>query len=232
MTNGTDIKIKCAGDYELAATIFIPLKFKGAIMIAPATGIKRQFYHSFASFLADNGYGVITFNNQGIGDSKNGDLKNSNASLLSWGQSDMSFVFATLKIEFPNVKYHLVGHSAGGQLPGLMIGATELTSIFNFACSSGSLRNMKYPFKLSALFFMNWFIPFNNLLFGYTNSQWIGMGEPLPKQVAQQWSEWCNGTGYIKTYLDRNRVTHFYDELKCDSLWVNATDDKIAKTHS
>lgn len=181
MTNHTNIKIPCAGSLEVAATIFIPQNLKGAIMIAPATGIKRQFYFSFASFLAHNGYGVITYDNQGIGDSLNGNLKQSNADLISWGQKDMTCVFDELKTHFPHTKYHVIGHSAGGQLLGLMNGATEVASVFNFACSSGSLKNMKYPFKFTALFFMNAFIPVNNLLLGFTNATWIGMANHCPK---------------------------------------------------
>lgn len=223
-----DIQIICSDNSELAATIFnSATKLKGAIMIAPATGIRRKFYYSFATFLAENGYGVITFDNQGIGNSTSGNLKNSKASLVSWGQCDMSAVFASLKTHFPNVKYHLIGHSAGGQLVGLMNGATELTSIFNVSCSSGSIRNMKYPFKLTAQFFMHCFIPLNNLLWGYTNAQWIGMGDTLPQKVAQQWADWCKGTGYVKNYLDTTNDKHFYNELQCPSLWISSMDDDI-----
>ena len=65
---------------------------KGAVMIAPATGIKRIFYHSLATFLADNGYGIICFDNSGIGDSKKGLINEVNASLVSWGTLDMPAV--------------------------------------------------------------------------------------------------------------------------------------------
>jgi predicted alpha/beta hydrolase len=226
--NSSDIKIKSDNQVELSATVFYPTQVKGAVMIGGATGIKKRFYYSFASFLADHGYGVIVFDYDGIGDSKNGNVRHSNASLVSWGQSDLSAVFETLKKLFPNVKYHLAGHSAGGQLVGLMKGALELTSLFNVACSSGSLRNMKFPFKWKAHFFMNVFIPVNNLLFGYTHSPWVGMGEPLPKKAAQQWAAWCNSQGYVKKYIDNHTVSHFYHDMKCPSLWINATDDDIA----
>ncbi|WP_256932968.1 hypothetical protein [Psychrobacter sp. BF1] len=57
----------------LAATVYRPNtdvnSVKKAIMIAPATGIKQQFYHNFAKFLAEQGFGVITFDNEGISDS-------------------------------------------------------------------------------------------------------------------------------------------------------------------
>lgn len=131
-------KIKCKDGEFIAATIYSPNKTpRGAILVAPATGIKRQFYDNFAKYLAEHDYGVICFDNRGIGESLTGDIKNSNASLQCWGEQDMSAVLEQLKINFPNTKYHLIGHSAGGQLVGLMDNALELNSIFNFGCSSG-----------------------------------------------------------------------------------------------
>lgn len=133
-----------------------------------------------------------------------------------------------LQQAFPDTNYHLIGHSAGGQLVGLMPNAHQLSSIYNYACSSGCLRNMHMPYFAKAQFFMNIFIPLSNLLLGYTKSQLMGMGEPLPKAAAQQWRQWCNGQGYIKTAFDTTVHSHYYDELEIPSMWVNSTDDDIA----
>ena len=75
---------------------------------------------------------------------------------------------------------------------------------------------------------MNLFIPLNNLLFGHTKSQLVGMGEPLPQAVADQWRQWCNGQGYVKTAFGHSITTHYYDQLTLPTMWVNATDDDIA----
>lgn len=222
-----ELKIKCS-EAELAATLFIPAKCKSAVMMAPATGIKRSYYYNFAGYLSEHGFGVITYNNEGIGDSLRGNIRRSDASLIKWGVSDMPCVFRHLKNYFPDTSYHVIGHSSGGQLIGLMNNSHEIKSVFNFACSSGCLNNMEYPFKLKAKFFMNIFIPLNNLIFGFTNAQWVGMGERLPKIAAQQWAAWCNGSGYVKTAFGKTIKEHWYDELNIPSLWVNATDDKIA----
>ncbi|NQZ79999.1 MAG: alpha/beta fold hydrolase [Colwellia sp.] len=225
----SEIKIICSDKYALAATTFTPKQtIKGAVLLGPATGIKRQFYANFASYLAANGYGVISFDNRGIGESLIGSVKKSNASLQCWGEIDMPAVLEQLKVNFPNTQYHLIGHSAGGQLVGLMNNAMELSSMFNFASSSGQIKNMSILQKFKAHFFMNFFIPANNAIFGYTKSQWVGMGEPLPKAVAQQWREWCNGQGYVKTSFGKTVHKHLYDELNIPSMWVNALDDEIA----
>ncbi|MFD2165392.1 alpha/beta fold hydrolase [Thalassotalea euphylliae] len=228
-TTINDIQITCEDQYVLAATCYQPkAALKGAVLIGPATGIKRQFYANFAQFLAEQGYGVLTYDNRGIAGSLNGKVKDSDATLQSWGQLDQPAALDQLMATFPDTRYHLVGHSAGGQLFGLLPNADRLTSIFNYACSSGRLWNMKLVHQAKAHFFMNFFIPVSNLLFGHTKSQWVGMGEPLPKQVARQWQVWCNGGGYVKTAFDKTIHQHWYDELTTPSMWVNAVDDYIA----
>ena len=232
--NQTDIyalSIMTERNRALAATVYRPKdEVKAALMIAPATGIKRQFYHNFATYLAASGFGVLTFDNEGIGESLSSDLAKCDASLISWGRHDMPAALDALQDEFSDVTYHLIGHSAGGQLIGLMPNYKALTSVFNVACSSGQIKNMDMPYKLKAMGFMDAFIPITNLTFGYTPADKIGMGEPLPRGVARQWREWCNGAGYIKTAFGKSIHTHFYDEIDMPALWLGFSDDEIANS--
>lgn len=231
MNNKTkEIKIELQNNKWISATIFHPsdVELKAAIMIAPATGIKRRFYSSFANYLAQNGFGVITYDNQGIGDSLTDKIKNSKITLQDWGEKDMPAVLKALQENFPQTKYHLIGHSAGGQLVGLMHNWSKLKSVFNVASSSGRTKNLKFPYLIKAYFFMNFFIPISNILFGYTKTQWMGMGEPLPKNVAKQWREWCNGKGYVKTAFGKTIDKHWYNNINLPFFWLNASDDDIA----
>ena len=222
------LTVTCSDGHSLGATLYRPSVLKAAVMIAPATGIKRIFYHSFAEHLASQCYGVITYDNRGIGDSLQGPISRSKASLIDWGQLDQTAILEKLKALFPQTTYHLIGHSAGGQLVGLMENALDLSSMFTVASSSGQLRNMEYPFRFTANFYMNFFIPISNLLFGHTKSQWVGMGEPLPRYAAAQWSKWCNGAGYVEVDLDTTIKEHYYREITMPSKWLYATDDTIA----
>src|SRR5690606_9798486 len=139
-----------------------------------------------------------------------------------------SAILEELKDQCPNCSYHLIGHSAGGQLVGLMKNGLELHSMFNFASSSGSLKYMQYPFRLKAFFWLNIVIPISNLIFGHTKSHWFGMGEPLPKKVGKQWRKWCNGPGYVECELGSTIKDHIYGNLNIPSQWLYATDDGIA----
>ncbi len=223
------IKITCKDNFLLAASVFKPAdSIKGAVLIGPATGIKRYFYANFAAYLADNGFAVLTYDNRGISESLHGNIRDCKASLQCWGELDQPAALDKLIELFPESSYHLIGHSAGGQLFGLLPNADKLSSIFNYACSSGRLWNMRLIHQLKAHLFMNVFIPVSNAIFGHTKAQWLGMGEPLPKLVAKQWQTWCNGRGYVQMAFNKTINTHFYDELTIPSMWVNATDDDIA----
>ena len=232
MWQESDVKIICEDGIKLSGTLFKPQEAKSAIMIAPATGIKQQFYQAFAKYLCEHNFAVLTFDNRGIGQSRGSSINGSNASLTNWGIQDMTATLNFLKKEYPNRRYHLIGHSAGGQLAGLMKNAKDLTSMFNFGSSSGSLKYTKYPFKLKSLFWLNIYIPLSNLIFGHVKSQWVGMGEPLPKAVGKEWTRWCNGTGYVAVDLNSKIEKHLYDELDFDTMWVHAEDDDIANTNN
>lgn len=228
-----NIEILCKDNYKLASSIYTSSHSNSnAILFAPATGIKRGFYNSLANHLAELGYGCLTFDNRGIGDSLYGDLKNCDASIVDWGTLDLVGAFNELLARFPNHKYHIVGHSAGGQLIGLIPNWKEISSVFNFACSSGQIDQMSIPFRYQARFFMDLYIPISNKLFGYTKSELIGMGEPLPSQVARDWRTWCNGQGYVETEFGNRIKEHWFYEINCPSLWMNASDDGIANNEN
>ncbi|TWX44903.1 alpha/beta hydrolase family protein [Colwellia hornerae] len=229
LNNSDEVIITCGDGVKIIGTLFKPHQtLKGAVLIAPATGIKRQLYIRFAQYLAKSGYVVLTFDNRGIGESLAGKVKHSTVSLQCWGEQDMPAALDFLMTRFPLINYHLIGHSAGGQLIGLMNNARHISSVFNVSSSSGCLKNMSFPFIISANFFMNIVIPLSNFIFGHTKAQWFGMGEPLPKQVARQWQKWCNGQGYVKTAFGKTVHQHLYNELAMPAIWVNASDDHIA----
>lgn len=221
--------LHCADGHALAAVWHLPQHPpKAAVMIAPATGITQRFYQPFAGYLADNGFAVLSFDNRGIGASLNGRLKGHPASLVDWGQYDMTAALSAVIARYSELPRHLVGHSAGSQLVGLMDNADRLHSIFAVGCSSGCLANMKGLYGIKAQFFMNLFIPLSNALLGYAQTDLLGMGGPLPRQVAQDWRHWCNRRGYVRAAFGSRILRHQYDRLNLPAKWISATDDTIA----
>lgn len=228
---GADVEIRAADGQRLAATLFRPDEpARGAVLVAPATGIRRRFYRAFASHLASRGFAAITFDNRGIGDSLDGPVSAHDATLVAWGRLDLPAVLDRLADEVPGAPLHLLGHSAGGQLVGLMPNATRLRSLVCVACSSGSLRNMRPLYRAKAAFFLRVLLPATSRVLGAGRSDWVGMGEPLPRGVAAEWGRWCSGRGYVEVALreDPSLADHQYGALAVPSLWLHATDDDIA----
>ncbi|MEC8428943.1 MAG: CocE/NonD family hydrolase, partial [Pseudomonadota bacterium] len=55
---------------SLSATIYSPKEnAKAGVIINSATAVKQSYYQDFASFLASNGYLVVTYDYRGIGKS-------------------------------------------------------------------------------------------------------------------------------------------------------------------
>jgi len=229
MPTPTAVDITCCDDVTLSGRLYLPNNEPcAAVLIAPATGIKQGFYTRFATFLAEHSIVVLTFDNRGIGDSLKDDKVMRETLLQDWGQKDLPAALKYLQQHKKGLPVHLVGHSAGGQLAGLMPNAAELTTLITYGSSSGSLRNFTGTYKYQAQFYMNVFIPVSNFLFGRTQSHWMGMGEPLPKGVGAQWRRWCNGQGYAETDFGESISEHSYAKLTQPALWIRATDDKIA----
>ena len=147
MVKSENVRVANGNQVFLDVTLFVPTNCFGTILIGPVSGIKKEFYANFAQYFAENNYAVLIFDNEGIGKSLTKPISKVKASLESWGRSDMKVMVDYLSERFPQQKMHLIGHSAGGQLFGLMDNYDRLTSVFNFACSSGSIKNMNQPFK-------------------------------------------------------------------------------------
>ncbi|WP_296049453.1 alpha/beta hydrolase, partial [uncultured Alteromonas sp.] len=96
------VTIECTDDVCLSGLLYKPLAAPLAtVMIAPATGIKQGFYTRFATFLAEQGIAVLTFDNRGIGDSPKTRRVMRETRLQDWGQKDMPAALAFLQQQFP-----------------------------------------------------------------------------------------------------------------------------------
>lgn len=227
----THAHITCADGHPLATTWHHPTPNttpQPPILIAPATGIRRHFYAPLATALAHRGHHVLTYDNRGIGGSLIGHVRDSDATLTDWGSLDLPAVAQHLHHHTGNQPIHVIGHSAGGQLVGLMPNHHLIASIYNVACSSGSIHLMRPHDQPKGRFFIQAFLPATTWALGYAPNHLVGMGEPLPAGVAKHWSTCCQGHGYTQTLFGTDITEHWYDRIAASSMWTNASDDFIA----
>ena len=120
------------------------------VLLSPATGVRQQFYWHFAGWLAQQGYAVLVFDYRGIGQSLHGPLARCDARLVDWGQRDQVAALQWLLARCQAAQAILVGHSAGGQMLGLLPNHAQVARLVGVAASSGWFGGMRLAFALKA----------------------------------------------------------------------------------
>ena len=192
--------IRCKDGYSLGARFYTrsaTQKKNYPILICPATGITQKFYQAFAEWLITQGYDVLSFDFRGIGCSLHGPLSQSKASIVNWGQLDIPAAIETLLYKTQADQVILVGHSAGGQLLGIVPNHDKVAKVVAVSGSTGHVKGLKGRTKLLAPVMFNVIFPLARISKGYAPTQAIGMGENLPKDVAREWAQFCKKPGYI-----------------------------------
>lgn len=225
--------ISCKDSYQLAAQFYPVLNSDKPypILICPATGITKNFYHAFAQWLNQQGYPVLSFDFRGIGESLHGALKDSTASINDWGMYDIPAAIEALLNRTQAEKVIIVGHSAGGQLLGIASNYHKVAKVLAIAGSTGHVKGLKGKTKVLAPLMFNVIFPVSSFVKGYGATQFIGMGENLPKNVAKQWAEFCSKPGYVMNAIGKTIFEDYHQQIQCPITSFWATDDEIA-THS
>ena len=106
-------------------------------LIAPATGVRRRLYEGYARYLAESGWGVLTWDWRGTGDSRPRSLRGFPATMRGWAERDLEGVLRWARARFPAAPLAVVGHSFGGQAIGLAPSARDVAAVVTVAAQSG-----------------------------------------------------------------------------------------------
>ncbi|WP_407971131.1 alpha/beta fold hydrolase [Burkholderia pyrrocinia] len=198
------------------------------VLICPATGLRQSFYFPFADWLRDAGYPTFVFDYRGIGASLGvRHVRQSRARKQDWGQLDMPAALAWLLGETGASNAHLIGHSAGAQLAGLMPNHASIRSLCAISASSGYVGNIRWPKRIAALLLANLYVPVTAHLLGYVPARVLGWGDDLPARVGLQWARWCRRPGYMANEFGVGVARHYYNEFSAPVTVVAATDDPL-----
>jgi predicted alpha/beta hydrolase len=212
----------------LSATRFIPEKANGkVILINSATGVKQKYYSDFASFLANEGFYVYTYDYRGIGGSKPQSLRKFSASMKDWGIFDYPSILKNITQSHPGSRVVVVGHSVGGQLVGFSSISSRADAVVMIASQTPFWKH--YPgFWMSTKLYILWYvaIPFLTWMAGYFPSSKLGLFEDLPAAVARQWARWAKSPNYIFDELPD--MESKFSELQQPALMVSISDDDLA----
>lgn len=198
------------------------------VLLSPATGVKQQFYLPFAQWLSGLGHDVLVFDYRGVGLSLQGPLKNNPATLTEWGQQDQVAALDCLLRLTGQEQVLLIGHSAGGQMIGLLPNHHHVARLVGVASSTGWLRGMRPAFRLKASLALRWFIPLGSRIMGYAPTAALGLGENLPAAVGRQWARWCTAGGYATNAVRGRPELDFHHDVRTPITVLHASDDDIA----
>lgn len=183
-------------DTNLALRIYEPPgAARGSVVMGGAMGVRQNFYAVFATWLAELGYRVTTFDFRGQGDSLTGPMGRVRADLLDWVR-DYEAVIAAAKSALPTQPLYLIGHSLCAQLPGLMRDTSAVDGMLAIASGSGYWRDNAPQLRRVVLIFWYLLAPLSTAVCGYFPGGRLGVIGNLPKGVIQQWRRWCLNPRY------------------------------------
>ena len=225
--NATDFALEALDGRMLAATLHRPEDAPmAALVIAAATGVPRQCYRRFATWLADHGYAVLTFDYRGLHGSRDRPLRSDPARVSEWGTQDLAGAIARLADDYPSLPRIGIGHSIGGQLIGLASTNMRLDGAIGIATQSGYWRH--WPASGAPLRLWRWYVkqPLLAHLLGYYPGK-RDYSTDLPKGVAVEFARWCRSPDYIVDDHGRPIREHFLGFAR-PYRFVSFTDDSVA----
>ena len=176
MTQSFEVSIPAAGQ-PLFGTFFPAVngKHDKPVLICPAAGIIQKFYYPFSRWLAEQGFSVLVFDYRGIGKSlQESHVKHCEVKKQDWGLYDMPAALDFLLELTGQASAYLIGHSAGGQLFGLMHNHAKVCGVLAVAASSGHVKNIRKDKRNGAKFMLRWVIPISSAVLGYVPAKRFG----------------------------------------------------------
>ena len=157
----------------------------------------RGFYRRFASYIRQHGWHAVTYDYRGIGGSKPPTLRGFPPTLSDWAFLDMTAAVDWVARELAPARLFVVGHSFGGQTPGMLENADRIDAMVNVSAQSGywAVQGGREPLKVR--FLMTVLMPLFSRLLGYFPWSLFVPGEDLPKNVALEWARWGRQPNYL-----------------------------------
>ena len=226
MPADAELRLRARDGVGLAAT-FLRGSGPDCVVVAGATGVKRSFYGPLARFLHARGHSVLTFDYRGIGGSRQpGGLKANAARMQDWGTHDLDAALAWAVDSARPRRLLVVGHSVGGQMLGLSEHADLVDAAAFVGSQSGYWRHWPLGQRIGIAALWFGLIPTLSPLLGYFPSSRLGLGEDLPRGVAEQWARWGRDPDYLLRGDSVRRDQ--YAQLRLPMLMVSLDGDRYA----
>lgn len=220
-----ELILKTPDHFPLSVKIFEPEISNGKLLlINSATGVKQQIYFSFAKYLAEKGFTVITYDYRGIGESKPKKMNGFKASMRIWGTVDFKTVTDFIKKEYVRFDKFCLGHSVGALILGMNADSKIFKKFIFVATQDAYLGNLNFKVAVAGLLGFGIALPIMTHFLGYFPANRFGLGESLPKGVAFDWQTLILNKKSTKRLYETNEAD-FSKNLYQPTFIIHAEDD-------
>jgi predicted alpha/beta hydrolase len=218
------VTIPAADGFPLAARLY-PSRLQrplGVVVIAGAVGTTKERYVDYASYMAGLGWDVVAFDYRGLGASRGAARKAPALSMRDWGEKDLAGVIDWGRDRLTPRRVIVVGHSMGGQVPGLVPNHGAIDALVAVAAQRGYWRFWPGWKKQLIYFFFRVHVPLCLKLFGRLPMRLAGL-EDLPEEAARDWARW----GLARRYKDPrgDDLQDRFESFRSPILALSFSDD-------
>jgi len=220
------LRLRTSDEQFIAARAYQPDgPVRRAVLLSSAMGVPQAFYRAFATWLAQQGVAVLTFDCRGMGESAPESLRGCAASITDWVRLDHPAALAELRRRWPGVPLTYLGHSLGGQIFGWLDGREHFDRVVTVASGSGYWRHNAPQVRYSV--HLLWWVlaPLALTVAGYFPGERLGALGNIPKAAMWQWRRWCLSPDYIGSEGPELRAR--YAQLRTPITAVLAEDDEL-----
>ncbi|MGH8224323.1 MAG: alpha/beta hydrolase family protein [Woeseiaceae bacterium] len=187
--------------------------------------VAQDFYTEFASWLAERGWDVVTFDLRGTGASAPRTLRGFPADILSWARLDCAAVLDYAQERAGERPVLWIGHSLGGQILAMTPGNESIAAAVTIASGVGYWRENAYPLRRYSWWLWHVIAPVATALCGFFPGRRLRIVGDLPKGVIEQWSRWCRHPEYA-VGVEGESMRDEYLKLRLPLLSFSFTDDE------
>ncbi|EFL90420.1 alpha/beta fold hydrolase [Ahrensia sp. R2A130] len=205
-----DLTLVSAGGWPLGATLFqapSPNSEKPAVLISSAAGAPRGYYTKFAQALIYGGApAVLTYDYRGMHGSKGDRSRWPELRMFQWGEHDFTAVAEFLKDHVQGGPIVGLGHSYGGQAPGLSAAWSLFERYGTVATLNGYWRGTDQPIRV----WLQTQIAGRALakFWGHVPDSFPGAGG-MPGTIMKDWADWIARPDYFFDLEDVPATRHF-----------------------
>ena len=196
-----------------------------AVLLVSAMGVPQRFYEAFATWLAQQGMAVLTFDWRGTAASAPPRLRGFAATISDWAEHDLPAAVDTLLARWPQAEHVYLGHSLGGQLFGWLPQPERFARVVTVASGNGHWRLNAPGVRRKAPWLWWLLAPVSIALAGYFPGRRLGVVGDLPAGVMWQWRRWCLHPDYLGSEGPALRAR--YAQVRVPMRVVLAEDDEL-----